>query len=144
MFHTMTPNEWLTIRHFSENEKWGNPEKMEYDLVKTLDDLRDFIGFPINIHCGYEDRKNNSQHCFGTAVDCHAKNLSLFEFYTAASRFEFNGIGIYPFWNNPGLHLDIRTSGHRAIWGKDIVGDYVPISSEFMRLVIDLPGIYEL
>lgn len=140
----MTPNQWKKIKYFNQNENWGDPEKISFQLVQALDRLRDFIGFPINIHCGYEDRGNESYHCLGMAVDCHATNMSLYNFYTAASRFEFSGIGVYPWWNNPGLHLDVRIAPHRALWGRDIVGEYVPLNADFMRLIIDLPGIYQL
>lgn len=131
----MTPEQWETIRHFNPDENFGDPSKMSYLLLLSLDNLREYIGAPIVIHCGYEDRGNDSYHCKGMAVDCHAKGLSLYDFYFASTRFSFHGIGVYPKWNNPGLHLDIRPVHRyegRAFWGCTAPGEYVALSAQFI------------
>ena len=63
------------------DEKWGDPFKMNPILVKTLDKLRDKVGKPIKIHCGYESRDANSQHSLGNAVDCHCEGIKLVDFF---------------------------------------------------------------
>ena len=128
----MNSSQWDTIKHFSPSENFGDPSRMSYKLLLLLDNLREFIGRPIIIHCGYEERNNNSYHCRGMAIDCHS-DIGLFNFYTAASRFDFTGLGVYPWWNNPGLHLDIRpieTLGNRSLWGSTSAGVYTPLTQE--------------
>ena len=134
----MTPEQWETIRYFKSGENFGDPAKMSYLLLLTLDNLREFIGLPIVIHCGYEagGHSENSYHYKGMAVDCHAKDLPLADFYFAATRFGFHGIGVYPWWNNPGLHLDIRPSHPftgRAFWGSTAAGEYCALDSKFLE-----------
>ena len=133
----MTPEQWETIKYFKSSENFGDPSKMSYILLLTLDNLREFIGVPIVIHCGYETdgHSENSYHYKGMAVDCHATKIDLYDFYFAATRFSFHGIGIYPLWNNPGLHLDIRPVHRyegRSFWECTGPGEYVPISSCFI------------
>lgn len=120
---------WDNLKHFDKNEKWGNPDKMNPALLLLLDRLREIIGKPFVIHCGYEPDGHStaSQHYKGNAVDFHIEGLPLIE----ANRLllaaldviqivgkpvsELVGFGIYPDWNTPGFHLDIR--GYKARWG---------------------------
>lgn len=132
----MNKKQWDTIKYFSPNENWGNPNNMAYELLILLDNLREYLRKPIIIHCGYEDRQNDSYHCKGMAVDCHCPEIALLDFYTEASRFPFQGIGVYPWWNNPGLHLDIRpedNKGYRSLWGSTSNQIYVPLTSSFLK-----------
>lgn len=132
----MNKEQWDTIKYFSPNEKWGDPNKMSYELLILLDNLREYLDKPIIIHCGYEDRKNSSYHCKGMAVDCHCSNINLLDFYTEASRFSFGGIGVYPWWNKPGLHLDVRREDniiYRSLWGSTADKIYVPLNSSFLK-----------
>lgn len=135
----MNIDDWNDIVFFSPSEKWGDPLKMDFNLVKTLDHLRDFLGRPIVIHCGFEPRPTG-YHPQGLAVDCHAEGLHVLDFFTAVTRFGFHGIGVYPWWNNPGLHLDMRpieTGGSRSLWGSTADKSYVALSSEFYRFCLE-------
>ncbi len=104
----MNDAEWAHIRHFDESEKWGDPAMMSFSLVAELDSLRDYVGQPIVIHRGYDAAARRSQHSHGLAADLHIVGMPLVEAFLAASRFSFMGIGVYPWWHNPGLHLDMR------------------------------------
>jgi len=108
----MTSELWDNIRYFkpgSKIDKWGDPYKMSVRLIFGLDNLRDYVGREINIHCGYEVRETGGLHPSGNAVDCHIKGLSLVDQFLVASRFEiFTGIGLYKCWRRQGLHLDNR------------------------------------
>jgi len=128
---------WDKVKHFTKFENWGDQEKIEPLLVYELDKFRDFISQPVSIHCAYAGggHQPKSQHYIGRAVDIHVKGMTLFEAFIAASRFGFSGIGIYPQWNNPGLHLDIRLETIRAIWGQ-INGVYVNVDQEFLKYLI--------
>ena len=125
----MTPEQWKTILFFNpEKDKFGDPGKMDYRLLKALDRLRAYADKPIMIHCGYESRPMG-YHPRGMAVDCHIVGLSLFDQFILALRFkDFTGIGVYPFWNNPGLHLDIREVPIRAVWGSTGRGEYTALT----------------
>lgn len=135
----MQEKDWDQIKYFSMDERWGDASKMNPVLIQTLDKLRDKIEKPISIHCGYERRNTGGQHTLGNAVDCHCNGLSLVDFFLEASRFpEFKGIGVYPLWNNPGLHLDVRNKPIRAIWGCVAPKQYVDLNRDFFMNIITL------
>lgn len=130
----MTPKQWEKIRHFDTSEAWGDPALMDPNLILELDSLRTYIGRRIVVHCGYEARDGKGYHPLGQAVDCHAEGLHPMEFYIAASRFSFGGIGVYLWWSSPGLHLDTRRakrSDFRALWGSTAPRVYVPFDLDF-------------
>lgn len=102
--------DWTKIKYFKESE-WGDVSKLEPNLIYLLDEFREFVGKPIVIHCAYDKNGHttNSQHYLGKAVDFHIKGMNWRDQYYAAVRFgKWTGIGVYPDWNNPGLHCDIR------------------------------------
>lgn len=139
----MQPSEWDHIKHFDPSENWGDPSRMDGYLVHELDRLRTYIGRKIVIHCGYEPRDGKGYHPKGLAVDCHAVGLHPMEFFIAASRFKgFGGIGIYLWWNQPGLHLDsrqrVRGSGPRALWGSIGPQQYVPFDTAFLKRAVEI------
>jgi uncharacterized protein YcbK (DUF882 family) len=130
----MTPTQWETVRHFDPSENWGDPSMMDCRLILELDRLRHYIGRRIVVHCGYEARDGKGFHPLGKAVDCHAVGLHPVDFYVAASRFDFGGIGLYLWWNAPGLHLDTRPreGEFRALWGSTGPKIYVPFDRDFL------------
>lgn len=107
----MTNDDWKKVKYFGPNENWGDWSKIHKVLIFALDELRKNIGKPIHINNAYSisGHSSNSYHYKGMAADIHIKNMSVIDQFIWASRFDvFNGIGVYPNWNNPGLHLDIR------------------------------------
>lgn len=129
----MTPEQWATTRYFNETEKWGDPAKMDARLIYELERLRAYLARPIVIHCGWEER-DTGYHPLGMATDCHVPGLHPMEFFIAASRFNFGGLGVYLWWNNPGLHLDVRPikpGMERAIWGSVKAKEYVAMDYAF-------------
>uniref|UniRef100_A0A6M3LIC7 Peptidase n=1 Tax=viral metagenome TaxID=1070528 RepID=A0A6M3LIC7_9ZZZZ len=139
-YASMTPALWKRIDYFSPDDQidnFGDPYRMDVNLIFGLDALRKYTGRAIVIHCGYEKRPTGF-HPHGMAVDCHIVGLHPFDQFIAASRFEvFNGIGIYPKWHSPGLHLDTRPYEGRyepeARWGCKGSGIYVPIDWNFVN-----------
>lgn len=140
---------WSKLKWFSPSENWGDPSKVDPTLLLLLDEIRDVIGWPIVIHCAYETSGHspNSYHYLGRAVDFHFKSsvpfyeqverllrildqikleISYYVIYKPSRSLlpisDFVGLGIYPAWNNPGFHLDIRSSKTPARWGWK--GDY--------------------
>lgn len=111
--------DWTKIKYFSAKDNWGDVSKVDSRLIYLLDEFRAFVGQPFIIHCAYERSGHtpNSQHYVGKAVDGHFKNLNWLDQYLMALKFgKFRGIGVYPDWNNPGLHLDIRDAEYTATW----------------------------
>ena len=136
----MTKGQWEQVKHFSPNENWGNPYKMSFELLRRLDALREFVSHRIIIHCGYSNggHTENSQHYLGKAVDFHIENVSLINQYLAAERFMFTGIGIYPDWNNPGLHCDVRYKSNESPqdrWVK-LNKKYIPLTENVIKKII--------
>lgn len=136
----MTQAEWRHIKYFTPEENWGKPEKMDDLLLKNLDLLRDFVGFPFKVHCGYATtgHSKNSYHYKGLAVDGHFEKLSLVEQFLFAIQFSFNGIGIYPYWENPGLHLDLRPGPQRKLWMQTREGYYKNLTIDDIEKLIQI------
>ena len=127
----MMNDDWKNTVGFTEHENWGNSKLIMSDLVKALVKLRKYVGKSILIHCGTQGTHcKGSFHGLGMAVDLHISGMNIIDQFIAASRFpEFTGIGIYPNWNNPGLHLDIRQTSFRALWWRDSEGKYQEVDA---------------
>ena len=119
----------MKLKHFHPEEPgWkGNFHKVNGLLLLLLDALREEIGHPFVVHCAYETggHSPNSQHYLGNAVDFHIEGLSFPEaierMEEALERLQVAdrvGFGIYPDWNNPGFHLDVRNVGRKVRWGR--------------------------
>jgi uncharacterized protein YcbK (DUF882 family) len=133
---------WKNLRYFTEKEKWGDADKMNPVLLLLLDNLRKKVGKPFVIHCGYEEggHASGSRHYTGDAVDFHINGMSFPEAmdsllkalhetdFFGKKAAEYVGLGIYPDWNTPGFHLDIR--GYSARWGR-IDGEYVSFEKAY-------------
>lgn len=138
----MNAEEWKMIKHFTQAEKWGDPSRMDFQLIAGLDKLREYVKRRIVIHCGYEERETGGFHPQGRAVDLHIEGLHPMEMYIAATRFNcFRGIGVYLWWNRPGLHLDnrlLKTYERRAVWGSIEPKKYVAIDKTFLIAAMQL------
>ena len=113
-------------------EAWGDHGSVRIPLVYWLDEMRDLAGHPINIHCccETEGHRKDSYHPLGMAVDIHVVRMSLVDQLLLALKFPFNGVGVYPFWNNPGLHVDLRPLiGYKRLWYRDRKGTYHNLNS---------------
>jgi len=135
---------WDKLQHFSRNENWGEPNRVSPLLLLTLEALREWTGWPIVIHCAYATSGHSprSFHYQGLAVDFHFETgvpyprqidyvlgfldnsgFGVLAGELARARwFNFGqmcGLGIYPDWECPGFHLDVRN--YPARWGR--IGD---------------------
>lgn len=131
----MKPEDWERIDHFGPGEKWGDASMMRMALLLPVDQLRGLAETPAIVHAGYAigGHSRGSYHYFGMAVDLHLVGLSLLEQYLLAERVGFGGIGCYPFWSSPGLHLDIRPPQFHYRWWRDEQGEYHPLTKEAFR-----------
>lgn len=119
------------MKNFTE-EDFSLFEFMDKFFIRMLDEFATQVGHRITIHAAAKQagHTTNSQHykrpC--RAVDLSCGDLELKEFLRLAQLFQFEGqvfkgIGIYPYWNNPGLHLDLR---ERPIkWIRNVHGAYL-------------------
>jgi len=112
--------DWGVLKHFKKyntSDVWGDPSKLDAELLMKLDDLREFIGMPIHILSGYREG-DPREHGKGTAADFVCPGVSLMDLYLACERFAFRGLGVYPHWSYDGIvtggcHADTRDLGTR-------------------------------
>ena len=127
--------DWSKVRHFKRSE-FSHPDKLDPLLIYSLDALRVAAGKPIIINNDYR-AGDPGQHGLGRAADIVIVGLSVVDQFLIAEKTRlFAGIGIYPHWNRPGIHVDIRTlQPHEpgARWARDIAGNYVALTWAFMR-----------
>jgi hypothetical protein len=140
--------EWHTIQNFApETRGLGDPDRIRIEIMQPLDLFAAWLserGKRIVIHCGYQPRQNG-YHPMGLAIDFHIPNTPVLDQYLMAERFDgFNGIGIYPDWNSPGLHVDARPKDRKyqadARWGCQAVNGhqrYVALDAVFMRYCLE-------
>lgn len=135
----MAKIDWSRVKYFSPDENWGDPEKMIPELIYTLDAFRKYLGRAINVNCGWSTKghSSKSQHYIGRAADISfgSSSVDLLPIYLAAERFGFNGLGLYPDWYHPGLHLDVRVLNVNAPkhrWIRVDKGDigYIDLNAE--------------
>ena len=131
--------DWSKVKHFKRTEAWGDPDKINPLLVYSLDALREFKGRAIIINNAYRPDDPGSTHKNGDAADVVIVGLSVIDQFLMAERTRlFSGIGVYPFWNRPGLHLDVRSlqpHQHGPRWGRNAAGIYVALDAKFLRSI---------
>jgi hypothetical protein len=102
------------------------PDVMHPQLMILMELARQKLGYPIDIHCSYDTKGHaiSSRHYDGKAIDCSSevdyKKLAL-TFKEVADYMELKiGLGLYPFWNNKGVHIDVRPEAERtSYWVRD-------------------------
>lgn len=113
--------DWAALKYFKPygtSDKWGDPNRIKAELLLRVDALRDFVGHPIFVTDGFREG-SRGEHGSGNALDIICPAVSLMDFYLAAERFGFTGLGVYPHWAydgviTGGLHVDIRDLGIRV------------------------------
>ena len=130
----MTEEDWRLVVNFNSpsDRKRIGADDMCKELMLKVQGMREYANVPIIIHCGYElsGHSPDSQHYKKKALDLHMVGLSLADQFLIATRFNFGGLGAYPYWNSPGLHVDTRIipPGKKANrWWRDKDGSYKSI-----------------
>ncbi len=135
----MKREDFQRIEHFTMKEIPGW-DKMKFEVIKRLDEMRHGDGEAMKwyfiITSAYREGKPGvrySYHHDGMAIDgmmidrkTHLP-LPLPKQFIIAERWGWGGIGLYPFWARPGLHLDIRPYSEydrHARWYRDRNGNY--------------------
>ena len=135
---------WDVIKWFKPSERWGSDQvsneealtRIEPELIHKLDLFRETIGLPIHVNNAV--RNDQGTHGRGQAADIVIGNgiPVVDQFLLAEKSGLFSGIGVYPFWNRPGLHVDIRNldpGQPGARWARNSQGVYVALSAQFLR-----------
>lgn len=134
---TMTYEMWEDIDDFAPVE-FGAVD-MSKILVYTLQDMRTYTGRIVNVHSGYRPG-STGYHPLKMAADIDIEGLHVIDQYLIAERFDaFNGLGVYPLWNRPGLHVDVRLKSKAAYdsrWGRFEPGNYVKLDYEFFKKIM--------
>ena len=125
---------WDNVKFFKPSE-FVSPGLMNPELIYALDALRAKVGARFNVHSSYR-AGDEGTHGKGLAVDGHFVGVSLIDQFLAAEKsLLFGGIGLYPYWNNPGIHLDVRKNTKEkggARWGRNAAGVYVALDAKFL------------
>ena len=119
------------VRGFNARENWGDAFRMNGMVVILLDRLREVYRKRYDehasfvIHSGFATSGHAplSQHYKGNAIDFHinstlsfvAQHKAVLAILTDLQVSQYIGFGIYPDWNSPGFHIDVR--GVFARWG---------------------------
>ena len=137
------------IRYFTPDE-FDHPAKVDRDALSLLDAMRHTEGklrtrpIVIVVHADYASSGHSpkSRHAFGDAFDISfldretRKPLGVVDQFLTAIRYTWTGIGFYPYWNNPGVHVDrrpITVKGRRSLWWRDSGGNYRAVSDFFSK-----------
>ena len=134
--YQMIKSDWVEIKDFCP-EEFG-AEDMSTRLIYTMQDMRNYVGRRINVHSGYRPGRTG-YHPLKMAADIDIVGLDVIDQYLIAEKFDaLNGIGVYPFWNNQGIHVDVRPRSKLMIdsrWGCFEAGKYVKLDSKFFRRI---------
>ena len=136
----MIEEEWSLFHFFHQNEEWGDPSKMSFEVVYTLDQSRALIHMPFTVTSGTQGHHApESEHYEGRAVDFKVKRpegVTLCDVFIDLSRFEFTGIGIYPHWSGGGgFHVEYNPLVKvRKLW----MGIYVVIGTRTVQKYVEL------
>jgi hypothetical protein len=112
-------SDWATIKYFKPEEFGPLWRNMDYRAIRMIDQVRDILKKPITIHAAFETEGHVSGSLHGvipcTAIDGHIKDMHLMDQYLFLERFPYTGIGLYPHWNSPGWHVDLRLTSETCV-----------------------------
>jgi hypothetical protein len=131
---------YANVKHFQPREV-GQAEKMNLLFMARLDFLREVTGVPIDVNEAYATDGHQddppSFHYSGMAADIVIRHYSLEEMFQWAILCGFTGVGIYPHWNTPGIHVDIRPIVDRvATWMRNEHGAAVAIPRHYEKYLL--------
>lgn len=121
----MLPKQWNEFKPYFSPEECG--EGMDYRFMIKVFLLRLNINSPMIIHVGHakDGHAPDSYHYRGQALDFHVPGMSMREVLRKIDRHHFGGAGTYPWWNNPGFHIDNRPADRYQRWTSPEKGKYV-------------------
>lgn len=136
----LTTKEWVNRWPYVRLDLFKNIDKMTVD---TLDMFNDMVGWANQNnnwmhHVNSDHRQGNAgQHPLGRAIDCYfyekqPGDVNVADQFFWAMRFNWGGIGFYPHWNTPGIHVDMRQNiQYRSLWWRDSQDQYQGVQTYF-------------
>lgn len=130
----MAHDVFASLKRFKRQE-FDHPEMMDTRVLTMLDamvieETRLKPGLKFIVHSDYRPG-DPKEHGRGRAVDGHFEMhgfvLPVIEQFIMAARYQWSGIGLYPYWNYPGIHVDLMPLtllARRRLWWKDDNGAY--------------------
>ncbi len=116
----------IKLKYFTASEFGPWWPFMSTELLLNLDEFREQLGEPFHLSqvdggIGRLTDKDSMHYPspLVLAVDGYPASGDIRRAYRIARQVGFHGIGLYPHWNNPGLHLDMRkdrTPENPALW----------------------------
>jgi len=121
--------DFYVSKGFADENARKEISKIKKSAFDKLQRLRTVIGKKINFNSITEGvHAPNSQHPNGTAFDITigdpGEAVNWNTICEHAIDVGFKGIGFYPFWNRPGIHVDDR-NGKFEMWIRNKSGEYV-------------------
>jgi len=113
---------------FSIDQTYAHIAKVKFSFMRKVQKFRTLIGRPVRFNSltdGTHAKK--SMHYLGRAVDLRIGGKAAINWNKMvqhALTAGLTGIGYYPFWNTPGLHVDDRDGGVK-LWKRLKNGKYV-------------------
>jgi hypothetical protein len=142
----MTEHDISQLKNFSIPEKdifgrpiFGDSYIISADLMYMVDDMvtfckQEYPGSYCIVHdINRGDHTENSLHYQGKAIYLHMGKMTLGQTARIAMRYFFGGVGLYPEWAHPGVHLDVR---HNPTTWLQLDGKYIYIWSDFEKALI--------
>ena len=111
--------------------EFKNVDRLNPMILRLIFNLREWLGLSMHIHSDFR-QGDSGQHGKGNAIDFSIRSipysqaiLRLEEWLKRPAEIDgeiilpetYCGFGLYPYWNNPGFHLDCR--GARGRWAFD-------------------------
>lgn len=122
---------------FFRPSEFDYPNQMNRVVLNLLDYMRGKEGEHQNIiiTINSDFRPGDPKaHGMGLAVDIVIRDaetkqpLPVLEQFFMALCYNWRGVGMYPFWKEPGIHVDMRNyeehNNRKALWWKDAEGKY--------------------
>ena len=112
----------MKAKYFTEDEfrcQCGCGQiKVDDELLKKLDALREVVNFPLQVSSGYRcpdhpieaRKKTPGAHSTGKAVDLLVSREKAYKVLYVALEFGFPGVGVQQKGSNRFIHLDICTA----------------------------------
>ena len=122
--------------------EFSHPEMLDTRLLVMLDamivtETRYHPGLRFIVHSDYRPG-DKGEHGMGRAIDGHfevaGEALPVVLQFIMACRYSFSGIGMYPFWHVPGIHIDVRPrlmTDRKHMWWRTRDGEYKAIETYF-------------
>ena len=141
--NTVKISDWAKRWAFVRLDQFTEIEKMTVDMMDELNNLCKYAsaihGWGHYINSSYRIQ-GTGQHTKGRAVDLvlyrsRLGDIDVLSQFIFALRFRFNGVGFYPYWSTPGIHIDTRQdTDFRALWFQDKDKKYKDVNEYFKQL----------